>query len=186
MEMELRLLSGVNSIQHVGARQQTGVQKAIAKPQRIAGESNFCGLRVPDAWCQTLAYRRPSLSVFQLQYHNPMIGSALVGSETIQGAADDRSGGIVAATVIIISISIVPVATTAINLTTAAIAGSARKMTSAITTTGVPAGRMSTHCVTADGMTTRGMPSAVTSTMSNRKGTSHRHATKGDCGSESN
>jgi hypothetical protein len=115
-----------------------------------------------------------------------MIGSALVGSETIQGAADDRSGGIVAATVIIISISIVPVATTAINLTTAAIAGSARKMTSAITTTGVPAGRMSTHCVTADGMTTRGMPSAVTSTMSNRKGTSHRHATKGDCGSENN
>jgi hypothetical protein len=59
-------------------------------------------------------------------------------------------------------------------------------MTSAVTTTGVPSYRMSTHRVTAHGMTTRGVPSAVTSTMSSRKGTSYRHATKGDCGSENN
>jgi hypothetical protein len=126
--------------------------------------------------------RKCSLLQLLLQYHNRMmIGSALVGSETIQGAADDRSGGIVAATIIIISISIVPVATTAISVTTAAVAASARKMTSAVTTTGVPSHRMSTHCVTA-----HGVPSAVTSTMSSRKGTSYRHATKGDCGSENN
>jgi hypothetical protein len=110
-----------------------------------------------------------------------MISSALEGSETIQGAADDRSGGIVATAIIIISISIVPVATTAISVTTAAVAASARKMTSAVTTTGVPSHRMSTHCMTA-----HGVPSAVTSTMSSRKGTSYRHATKGDCGSENN
>jgi hypothetical protein len=143
------------------------------------------GWRVPAARRQTLAYRRPSLSVFQLQYRM-MIGRALVGSETIQGAADHRSGGIVAATIIIISISIVPVATTAISVTTAAVAAAARKMTSAVTTTGVPSHRMSTHCVTAHGMTTHGVPSAVTSAMSSRKGTSYRQATKGDCGSENN
>jgi hypothetical protein len=45
---------------------------------------------------------------------------------------------------------------------------------------------MSTHCVTAHGMTTHGVPSAVTSTMSSRHGTSYRRATKGDCGGESN
>jgi hypothetical protein len=161
------------------------ISNYTSKNRMLAPEMAECRLLGAKRWLTGGRH----FPYFSLQYHNRMIGSALAkleGSETIQGAADDRSGGIVAATVIIISISIVPVATTAISVTTAAVAASARKMTSAVTTTGVPSYRMSTHRVTAHGMTTRGVPSAVTSTMSSRKGTSYRHATKGDCGSENN
>jgi hypothetical protein len=59
-------------------------------------------------------------------------------------------------------------------------------VTSAVTAAGLTSHRMSTHRVTSHRMTSRGMPSAaVTSSMSGRQGPRERHATKGDCGGES-
>jgi hypothetical protein len=112
----------------------------------------------------------------------------LEGAKAVQGAADqttgDRGRRIVAASIIIAVVSIVAVATTAVTVATA-VTTPTGKVTSAVTTAGVTTHRMSTHRVTSHGMTA--MPSAaVTASMSGRQGTRYRHATKGDCGSESN
>jgi len=116
-------------------------------------------------------------------------------TKAIQGAADqpagDRAHRIVAASIVIAVVSIVAVvsiiavATTTVSIATAVTAPTG-KVTSAVTAAGLTSHRMSTHRVTSHRMTSRGMPSAaVTSSMSGRQGPRERHATKGDCGGES-
>jgi len=119
-------------------------------------------------------------------------------TKAIQGAADqpagDRAHRIVAASIVIAVVSIVAVvsiiavATTTVSIATAVTAPTG-KVTSAVTAAGLTSHRMSTHRVTSHGVTSHGMtgvPSAaVTSSMSGRQGPRERHATKGDCGGES-